>query len=83
MSSAIKAGVFGLPESVEPEYAGWLPTAGQIGVDSVAEELTSSGWQPSLPQTLDLKTVEHQPGMSAKPLLIESCKIIFFPYDHL
>lgn len=42
-----------LPESVEPEYAGWLPTAGQIGVDGVAihEGTMSSGWQLSLPQT--------------------------------
>lgn len=53
MSTAIKAGVLGLPESVEPEYAGWLPTAGQIGVDGVAihERTTSSVWQLSLPQT--------------------------------
>ncbi|EHK40750.1 hypothetical protein TRIATDRAFT_301543 [Trichoderma atroviride IMI 206040] len=56
MSAAIKAGVFGLPESVEPEYAGWLPTAGQIGVNGVAihERRTSTGWQRSLPQTSDL-----------------------------
>jgi hypothetical protein len=43
-------------DTVEPEYAGWLPTAGQIGVDGVAthEGRVSWGWQLSLPQDFKL-----------------------------
>lgn len=70
MPSAIKVGVFGLPESVEPEYAGWLPTAGQIGVDGVAiheERIDIFGMAAFFASNLKLQTVEHQPGMSAKP----------------